>query len=107
MFTNRIRAVELSARAIFGTGEPDAPSFTPMTSPAKEFVRREIPRSIIGSTYPGFTMPNFLIPGWASRAMIWRPFQRVSGSLVVWNSTPAESSNSAVVLHRSANIQPK
>ena len=43
MFTNRIRAVELSARAIFGTTESDAPSFTPMTSPAKEFVRREIP----------------------------------------------------------------
>ena len=43
MFTNRIRATELSARAIFGTGEPDGPSLTVMTSPGKEFVRHEVP----------------------------------------------------------------
>jgi len=41
MFTNRIRAAELSARAIFGTGEPDGPVATPLTSPGKDFVRQE------------------------------------------------------------------
>jgi hypothetical protein len=43
MFTNRIRAAELSVRAIFGMGEPEEPVVTSLTSPAKEFVRREIP----------------------------------------------------------------
>jgi hypothetical protein len=43
MFTNRIRAEELSTHAIFGTVEAGDASTTPLTSPAKEFVRREVP----------------------------------------------------------------
>jgi hypothetical protein len=43
MFTNRIRAAELSARAIFGMNEPEERAVTFLTTPAKEFVRRESP----------------------------------------------------------------
>jgi hypothetical protein len=43
MFTNRIRAAELSPRAIFGMVAGEEPSVTALTSPAKEFVAREAP----------------------------------------------------------------